>query len=117
MSESLSSFDEPLVVLFDDERRFISGFRDGAIVLRTVAEARRFFDYLKLTKHPVSELWLDFVIGRGNVTEALSDLPGELVERAFYHSSGIAGRSLVETWLKRQGFTGELELPEGQQFE
>lgn len=103
---------EGLVVLFDDERSFIPGFRDNAVVLRTIPEAADFFEEVRDGDKIISELWLDFVIHSGNVTEALRHLPGEAVESAFYHSSAIAGKALVEFWLKRQGFTGELELPE-----
>lgn len=111
-SENTDKSYEGLVVLFDDERSFIPGFRDKAVVLRSIHDASAFFDEVRASDKVISELWLDFVIHSGNVTEAMRHLPGELVERAFYHSSSIAGKGLVEFWLKRQGFTGELELPE-----
>lgn len=112
MNTSSNDSQERLVVLFDDNKEFTAGYSDNAVVLKTVADARAFFEQLQVTRQTVAELWLDFVIGdEENVTDAFSVLPVELVERVFYHSNSFVTRFLVESRLKDQGFVGELELP------
>lgn len=101
----------PLVILFDDERNFQPGFRDDAVVLRTVKEAVAYFDGLKETGQRISELWLDFVLNPGSTYEALYNFPGELLDRALYQSSATGGKRLIEQMLQDAGFQGELELP------
>lgn len=101
-----------LIILFDDERSFQPGFRDGALTLRTVKQARNFFEGLKGGEQRISELWLDFVLNPGNSYEALYSFPGELLDRAIYHSRASGGHSLLATFLQESGFEGTLELPE-----
>ena len=100
-----------LVILFDDERSFVPGFRDDAVVIRTKHEAESYFAELKEKGEPISELWLDFVLSPGSVDEVLDYFPGELVERVIYHSSAYGGYSLIAGILKDVGFTGRLEWP------
>lgn len=99
-----------LVILFDDEREFVPGFRDDAIIVRTAEEARELFDELKVNPQPVAELWLDYVLRQGSTDEALSDLPGHLVERVIYCSSSSSAFGLLAMILKKDtGFSGEME--------
>lgn len=98
-----------LVILFDDERSFVPGFRDEAIVLRTVKEAIYFFEELKTSGQRITELWFDFVLRPGSTYEALYDFPGELLDRAIYHSSSGGGKRIIDKMLEEAGWTGELE--------
>lgn len=105
--------DQPsgLVILFDDERSFVPGFRDNAVVVRTKFEAERYFTELKEKGDRISELWLDFVLSPGSVDEVLDFFPGDLVDRVIYHSSAYGGYSLIESILRDVGYQGELEWP------
>jgi len=109
MAESTAP--QGLVILFDDEREFVPGFRDDAVIVRSVDEAKELFDELKINPQPVAELWLDYVLkGWESTDQALSDLPGGLVERVIYCSSSSSAFGLLETILKEDtGFSGELE--------
>jgi len=98
------------VVLFDDERSFVSGFRDDAIVVRTVHEAEDLFRKFGEDNQVVDELWLDYVLSPGDTTEALHALEGVTVKTVFFHSSAFAARSLVEFHLKRAGVVTEVVL-------
>jgi len=99
-----------LVILFDDERSFVPGFRDGAIVLRSVREAVSYFEELRESGQRVSELWLDFVLkGTESTDEALSSFPGELLDRAIFHSSAWEAHGIIAGKLRHSGFSGALE--------
>jgi len=100
---------EPLVVLFDDERSFVPGFRDGAVVIRRWDEALEYFAGLKASGKRISELWLDFVLHPGTTLEGLQNFPGEILDRAIFHSSAWDAHGLVEDLLRRGGYSGELE--------
>lgn len=103
-----------LVVLFDDERTFKPGFRDDAVVLRTVTEAVEFFQNLE--PRVIDELWLDYVLFPGDTTEALHALAGVDVKKVYFHSSAFAARDLVEIYLKRAGIETPLELSDRNMF-
>ena len=111
--ESELMADQPtgLVILFDDERSFVPGFRDDAVVIRTKFEAETYFTELMEKGEPIAELWLDFVLSPGSVDEVLGFFPGELAERVIYHSSAYGGYGLIESILRNGGFQGELEWP------
>lgn len=96
------------IVLFDDERSFKPGFRDDAIVVRTVTEAEELFAKLDV----IDELWLDYVLSPGDTTEALHALEGTEIKKIIFHSSAWMARELVEWRLKKAGITVEIELPE-----
>lgn len=98
------------VVLFDDERSFVAGFRDEATVVRDVPAAVELFKSLK--GETIHELWLDFVLVWGDTTEALHALEGVNVEKIIFHSSAFAARDLVEYHLKKAGITTEVDFPE-----
>lgn len=98
------------IVLFDDERHFVAGFRDEAIVVRTVVEAEALFSSLK--GETIDELWLDYVLMPGDTTEAFHALEGVTVKRIIFHSSAYAARDLVEYYLQKAGITTAVELPE-----
>lgn len=97
-----------IVVLFDDERRFKPGFRDDAIVLRTVSEAEEAFSKLEV----IDELWLDFVLSPGSTIDAFHSLKGIVVKKIIFHSSAYMARELVKLSLQRYGVYTEVELPE-----
>lgn len=109
--QTVNSAPSGLVILFDDERSFVPGFRDDAVVIRTKYEAESYFTELKEKGERIAELWLDFVLSPGSVDEVLDFFPGELVDRVIYHSSAYGGYSLIAGILKDVGFTGELEWP------
>jgi len=96
------------VVLFDDERSFVPGFRDDALVVRDVTAAVELFESLSV----IDELWLDFVLEWEDTTEALHALAGVEVKRVIFHSSAYGARSLVEHHLRKAGVTAEVEFPE-----
>lgn len=97
-----------ITVLFDDERSFIRGYRDEALVVRSVAEAEALFSTLQ----EIDELWLDFILSFGeDTTEALHALQGVTVKRVIFHSSAWEARELVRMKLKRFGVTCEMEWP------
>jgi len=96
-----------ITVLFDDERSFVPGFRDDAIVVRTVFEAEALFERLD----HIDELWLDFVLSPGDTTEAIHALSGVQVDKVVFHSSAYAAKSLVEGRLQAVGVTAEVEFP------
>lgn len=96
-----------ITVLFDDERSFVPGFRDDAIVIRSVFEAEELLPVMDV----IDELWLDFVLSPGDTTEALHALKGVSVKRIIFHSSAFQARELVELKLKLVGITTEVELP------
>ena len=98
-----------LVVFFDDERSFKPGFRDDAVVIRSLAQAEPYFAEIRESGQRIAELWLDFVLNPGSVDQALYDFPGELVDRVIYHSSSGGGQRLVAVLLREAGFTGEVE--------
>lgn len=101
---------EGLIVLLDDRRNFRPGYRDGAVVLRSVAQAEDFFETIRASEESVAELWLDFVLAHGESTdEALRTVPGYLIQRAIFHSSAWMAHDLVEHALKKRGFSGRLE--------
>ena len=104
-----SSQTEPLVVLFDDERSFVPGFRDNAVVIRRWDEALEYFAGLKASGQRISELWLDYVLRPGTTTDGLIDFPGELLDRAIFHSSAWGAHGLVEGDLREGGYSGKLE--------
>lgn len=95
------------IILFDDERSFRPGFRDEAVVVRTVFDAEVLFPTLTT----IDELWLDYVLSPGDTTEALHALAGVEVKRVFFHSSAYSARGLVEHYLKKYGVLTEVELP------
>ncbi len=101
---------KPVIVLFDDERSFVDGFRENVTILRTVSEAEDFFSNYE---GDIDELWLDFVLTPGDTTEGIRALNGRPinVRKAYFHSSAYAARSLVEAFLKRAGVTVPLEFP------
>lgn len=102
------------VVLFDDERSFIPGFRDDAVVIRTLVEAEKYFAELRESGDRIAELWLDFVLSPGSTDQifyAGFDFPGDLVDRVIYQSSAIGGFGLIKELLQESGFQGELEWP------
>lgn len=96
------------IVLFDDERSFVPGFRDDAVVLRTVEEAEAFFESTSV----IDELWLDFVLRPGDTTDALHALAGVDVKKIYFHSSAFAAKGLVELHLAKVGVTARVEFPE-----
>lgn len=96
------------VVLFDDERSFVPGFRDDAVVLRTVEDAEEFFSNAEV----IDELWLDFVLRPGDTTDAIHALAGVEVKKIYFHSSAWAAKGLVELNLARVGVTTPVEFPE-----
>jgi hypothetical protein len=96
------------IVLFDDERSFIPGFRDSALVVRTVQEAEELFSTLTA----IDELWLDYVLTPGDTTEALHALKGVEVKRVIFHSSAWMARDLVEYHLAKAGIATPVELPD-----
>lgn len=96
------------VVLFDDERSFVPGFRDDAIVVRTVQEAEELFPTLSV----IDELWLDYVLFPGATTEAIHALQGVEVRKVIFHSSAYAARGLVEYHLAKAGISTEVDFPE-----
>ena len=100
-----------LIVLFDDERSFKSGFRDDAVVLRTVHAAEEFFESMKETGVVVDELWLDYVLSPGSTVDALPKLPGGQVKNVYYHSSAFAAFDLVTYALRTAGYEGEVDFP------
>ena len=102
----------PTVVLFDDERSFADGFRDGHILVRTVGQAERLFSELREQQRPIDELWLDFVLSPGDTTEAFHALEGVEVRKIIFHSTAFGARELVEIKLRRVGITLELDWPE-----
>ncbi len=110
-----TSAQKPLVVLFDDERSFAPGFRDDAVVIRSLAEAEVYFAELIESGQRVSELWLDFVLSPGSVDQMFwkfsYDFPGQLVDRALYQSDANSGHGLIAECLKESGFAGKLERP------
>lgn len=97
-----------LTVLFDDERSFNPGFRDDAVILRTVHEATEFFANHK--GQVIDELWLDYVLSPGDTTEALHALKGVDVKEIYFHSSAYAARGLVEFHLGKAEITTPVEL-------
>lgn len=97
------------VVLFDDVRSFEEGFCDEAIVLRTVDAAREFFEVMVETGFVIDELWLDYVLNPGAVTDALIKLPGSQVRTVFFHSDAFSALDLVTLYLREAGFTGEIQ--------
>lgn len=107
--------EQPLVVLFDDERSFTPGFRDDAVVIRSLAEAEVYFADLIESGQRISELWLDFVLSPGSVDQMFwkfsYDFPGQLVDRALYQSDASSGHGLIAECLEESGFTGKLERP------
>lgn len=98
-----------LIVLFDDERSFVPGFRDDAVVIRRWDEALEYFAGLKATGQRISELWLDFVLRPGSTSDGLVGFPGELLDRAIFHSSAWDAHGLLEHNLRRSGYSGKLE--------
>jgi len=96
------------VVLFDDERSFVPGFRDNAVILRTVEEAEEFFSNAEV----IDELWLDFVLRPGDTTDALHALAGVDVKKIYFHSSAFAAKGLVELHLARAGVSTPVEFPD-----
>lgn len=99
-----------LIVLLDDRRDFRPGFRDGAVVVRSVAEAELFFAAIRRSGQHVAELWLDFMLsGTESTDEALRTVPGELIDRAIFHSDAWMAHGLVEHSLQKHGFQGHLE--------
>lgn len=98
------------VVLFDDERCFVDGFRDDATVVRDVTSAEELFKSLK--GESIDELWLDYVLSPGDTTEAFHALEGVTVHKIIFHSSAFAARGLVEHHLHKAGITTEVEFPE-----
>lgn len=95
------------VVLFDDERSFVAGFRDQAIIVKSVYQAEELFPTLKV----IDELWLDFVLSPGSTIDAFHALSGVEVKRVIFHSSAYMARSLVESNLQRFGINAEVEFP------
>lgn len=100
---------DKLIVLFDDERSFVPGFRDDAVVIRYLDDAIEYFAGLKASGQRIDELWFDFVLSPGCTYEALYDFPGELLDRAIYHSSSWGGHGIIAEMLKDAGYQGELE--------
>lgn len=96
-----------VVILFDDERNFLPGFRDDALVVRTQQEAEALFPTLPV----IDELWLDYVLRWGDTTEALHALKGVEVKRIIFHSSAFAARSLVEHHLQKADITTPVDFP------
>lgn len=101
------------VVLFDDERSFVDGFRDDAIVVRDVRSAEELFTSLK--GETIDELWLDYVLSPGDTTAAFHALEGVTVKKIIFHSSAFAARGLVEHYLQKAGITTTVEFPENPQ--
>jgi len=97
-----------LVVLFDDERSFLPGFRDEATVVRTVDEAKELF--ASLSGETIDELWLDFVLSPGSTTDALPALAGVKATKILFHSSAYAAKELVEHYLKQAGIETPVEI-------
>ena len=104
-----------LVVLFDDERSFLPGFRDDAVVIRFVGEAEEYF--ASLAGETIDELWLDYVLRPGDTTEALHALKGVTVNKILFHSSAYAAKELVEYYLARAGIETPVELHGREVFE
>lgn len=102
------------VVLFDDERSFKPGFRDNAIVARTVGEAVSLFESLR--GKVIDELWLDYNLSPGDTTEALHSLKDVRVREVFFHSSAYAAKSLVEYHLTKAGVTTPVEISDRRMF-
>lgn len=95
------------IVLFDDERSFVPGFRDDALVVRSVYDAEQIFPTLKV----IDELWLDFVLFPGSTVDALHLLAHAEIKKAIFHSSSLGARSLIESKLRSIGFEGKLDFP------
>lgn len=81
------------VILFDDERSFKPGFRDNAIVLRTVFEAEQFFENNKGLV--VDELWLDYVLHPGDTSEAIHAFEGVTFKKIFFHSTAFGAIPII----------------------
>lgn len=86
-----------VTVLIDDERNFLPGFRDDAIIFRSVHEAVDGFREL----NSIDELWLDFNLKYcESVFDLLTELKNEKislenVKKVFLHSSSASGDSLL----------------------
>lgn len=104
-----------VVVLFDDERSFQAGFRDDALVARSVEEAVELFKSLK--GKIIDELWLDYVLSPGATTDALYALDGVTVNAAYFHSTAYMALELVEVYLKKAGIDTSLEISDRSMFD
>lgn len=95
------------VILFDDKRSFAPGYRDDAIIVRNVADARELFANTEV----IDELWLDYELRPGETIQAFHALAKvKEIRKIIFHDYDDFIVPLIEYWLKRHGIATPLEI-------
>lgn len=95
------------VILFDDKRSFAPGYRDDAIVVRNVDEARALFENVEV----IDELWLDYELRPGETIQAFHSLAKvKEIRKIIFHDYDDFIVPLIEYWLKRHGINTRVDL-------